>query len=72
MPGAVLTPDGIESLITANEAATLCGVSAAAVRKWVQRETLSPSGLDRRGRQLFRLIDVAKAERATRERARRN
>ncbi|AVI03707.1 hypothetical protein SEA_CONFIDENCE_77 [Gordonia phage Confidence] len=71
MPREVPTPDGIDSLITTTEAATLCGVSTATVRKWVQRNKLEPSGLDDNGRNLFRLIDVAKAERATRTRARR-
>ncbi|QCW22263.1 MerR-like transcriptional regulator [Gordonia phage ThankyouJordi] len=71
MPREVPTPDGIDSLITTTEAATLCGVSTATVRKWVQRNRLAPSGLDDNGRNLFRLIDVAKAERATRQRARR-
>ncbi|WNM74338.1 MerR-like helix-turn-helix DNA binding domain protein [Gordonia phage Thimann] len=71
MPREVPTPDGIDSLITTTEAATLCGVSTATVRKWVQRKQLSPSGLDENGRNLFRVIDVAKAERATRQRARR-
>lgn len=68
---AVLTPEGIDSLITSTEAATLCGVSAATIRKWVQRGNLEPSGLDINGRKLFRLLDVAKAERATRSNARR-
>ncbi|AUV61634.1 MerR-like helix-turn-helix DNA binding protein [Gordonia phage Easley] len=71
MPREVPTPDGIDSLITTTEAATLCGVSTATVRKWVQRNKLQPSGLDEAGRNLFRVIDVAKAERATRQRARR-
>ncbi|QDH93413.1 MerR-like transcriptional regulator [Gordonia phage Dolores] len=71
MPREVPTPDGIDSLITTTEAATLCGVSTATVRKWVQRNKLQPSGLDETGRNLFRVIDVAKAERATRQRARR-
>jgi DNA-binding transcriptional MerR regulator len=68
---AIHTPDGIDSLITANEAATLCGVSADAIRKWLQRGLLTVEGLDERGRNLYRLIDVAKAERSTRDRARR-
>ncbi|QZD97208.1 helix-turn-helix DNA binding domain protein [Gordonia phage Floral] len=71
MPREVPTPDGIDSLITTTEAATLCGVSAATIRKWVQRNKLTPSGLDDHGRNLFRLIDVAKTEHATRGRARR-
>lgn len=69
--GAILTPEGIDSLITATEAATLCGVSVQAISQWVRRGKLAPSGLDERGRKLYRLLDVAKVERATRDRARR-
>lgn len=68
---AILIPEGIEDLITVNEAATLCGVSAVTIRSWANRGILSASGIDMRGRKLYRLIDVAKAERATREKARR-
>lgn len=71
MASAILTPDGIDSQITAAEAATLCGVTAEAIRKWVQRGLLAATGIDTRGRKLYRLLDVAKAERATRDRARR-
>lgn len=67
----MLTPEGIDSLITASEAATLCGVSTDTIYVWVHRGTLSPAGLDERGRKLYRLLDVAKAERATRDKARR-
>lgn len=68
---AILTPEGIDSLITANEAATLCGISAQAVRMWVTRGQLTAAGMDDRGRKLYKLVDVAKAERATRDKARR-
>lgn len=68
---AVFSPDGIDSLITATEAANLCGVSAEAIRQWASRGILEPTGLDDRGRKLYKLLDVARAERATRERARR-
>lgn len=68
---AIMIPEGIEDLITVNEAASLCGVSAEAVRKWASRGLLAASGMDARGRKLYKLIDVAKAERATREKARR-
>lgn len=68
---AILIPEGIDDLITANEAASLCGVSAEAIRKWASRGILSASGMDQRGRKLYKLIDVAKAERATRDKARR-
>lgn len=79
-PTAVLTPEGVESLITAEEAAALCGVSSRAVKNWANRGyvdktgsrvRLPVAGRDRQGRNLYRQIDVAKAEYATRERARR-
>lgn len=68
---AVLTPDGIDSLITAAEAATLCNVSTSTIYVWVNRGTLAPSGINNQGHKVYRLLDVAKAERATRDRARR-
>jgi len=68
---SVLTLEGIDSLIAANEAAGLCGVAAATIRTWAGRGTITAEGSDHRGRKLYRLLDVAKAERATRERARR-
>lgn len=71
MASAVLTPEGIDSLITANEAATLCGVAASTIRVWANRKTIEARGVDEQGRKLYRLLDVAKAERATRQRARR-
>lgn len=68
---AVLTPDGIDSLITAAEAATLCNVSTSTIYVWVNRGTLTPSGINANGHKVYRLLDVAKAERATRDKARR-
>lgn len=68
LPGsAILTPDGINNLITATEAATLCGVTTAAVTNWSARGRLQVRGLDEKGRKLYRLLDVARAERATRD-----
>lgn len=58
--------DGIDSLITASEAGALCGVDTKTIYQWCNRNKLQPAGLDERGRKLFRLLDVAKAERATR------
>jgi len=58
---------GIESLITASAAAALCGVKVQAVTNWVARGHLKPSGLDDRNRKLYKVIDVAKAERLTRD-----
>ncbi|QKY80063.1 helix-turn-helix DNA binding domain protein [Gordonia phage Doggs] len=77
----VLTPDGVDSLITGAEAARLCGVSTVTIRKWTHRgyvdskgagQRLAVAGRDRQGRNLYRMIDVAKAEHATRTRARRS
>lgn len=64
---AIITPDGVQSLITAGEAAALCGVDAKTIYSWCDRGKLSAAGLDTKKRKLFRLIDVAKAERATRD-----
>lgn len=61
----------LQSLVTATEAARHAGVAAATVRSWASRGHLQPAGRDEQGRPLYRLIDVAKAERATREQARR-
>lgn len=69
---AVLTPEGINSQITATEAAALCGVALCTITKWVREERIQPVGLNAQGRKLYRLLDVAKAEHATRERARRS
>lgn len=79
-PTAVLAPDGIESLLTADEAAQLCEVSAKTVRAWANRgyrtrdgaqHKLTVAGRDERGRNLYRAVDVAKAEYATSRRSRR-
>ncbi len=68
---AVLTPEGIDSQITATEAAALCGVTLSAITNWVREGRIQPVGLSAQGRKLYRLLDVAKAEHATRKRARR-
>ncbi|MGW3711445.1 MerR family transcriptional regulator [Streptomyces albogriseolus] len=44
-------------------------MSPRTIRSWVARGHLAPAGLDERGRQLFRLADLARAEHATRDRA---
>lgn len=68
---AVLTPEGIDSQITASEAAALCGVALCTITKWAREERILPVGISRQGRKLYLLLDVAKAERATRDKARR-
>jgi predicted site-specific integrase-resolvase len=67
----VLTPEGIDSQITATEAAALCGVALCTITKWAREGRIEPVGLTIQGRKLYRLLDVAKAELATRNRARR-
>lgn len=76
----VLAPDGVYSLVDADEAARHCQVSKVTVWGWAnrgyraptgQRVKLPVSGKDRDGRNLYCLLHVAKAEAATRKRARR-
>ncbi len=74
----IVTP-GPGGLITTAQAAALCGVKQATIRKWISRGYQLPSGEQRKlpvarksGRvSLLDPVEVAKAERATRERARR-
>lgn len=51
--------------ITANAAA----VSRSAICKWVKRGHLPIAGLDEQERPLYDLVDLARAEKATRSRA---
>lgn len=44
-------------------------VTRPAICNWVTRGHLTPAGLDDRGRPLYDLADLARAERATRPRA---
>jgi hypothetical protein len=67
-----------DALITASQGAELAGVTVAAVCNWVSRGYLKPAEnpqgrviKDSRGRPLYRLLDVAKAEAATSRAARR-
>jgi hypothetical protein len=64
-------PEALDSLITSTEAANLACVGVATISKWRDRGHLTPAAYDDRGRPLYRFIDVARAERATRDRARR-
>ena len=63
-------PD-LNTLLTASEGARYAGVTRYAVSKWRARGHLTPAEYDQAGRPLYRLIDLAKAEHATRKRARR-
>ncbi|MCI3276979.1 helix-turn-helix domain-containing protein [Streptomyces cylindrosporus] len=60
-----------EPWLTVKEAALLAGVDVQTIYSWVRRGHLEVTGLDHRGRKLFRHLDVAKAEMATRTRAKR-
>lgn len=55
-----------EQLVTVAEAAEYAGVAPATVRSWAHRDRLQLVRRDRRGRALYRLADVAAAERAAR------
>lgn len=75
--GAASVPDlDVNALLTAKEAAGYAGVSIAVICKWrerghlpVARDAQGSEIRDRRGRPRYRLLDVAKAENATRQRA---
>ena len=66
----------VNALLTAKEAAGYAGVSIAVICKWRERGHLPIATdakgneiRDERGRPRYRLLDVAKAENATRRRA---
>jgi hypothetical protein len=48
------------------DARRVATVTEAAIRQWVRRGRLRATGLDQDGHQLFALVDVARAELATR------
>lgn len=58
-------------LISVSEAATLAGVSEAAIRQWKRRGHLEAAATDDFGRPLFTGIAVLRAEAKTRRGARR-
>jgi excisionase family DNA binding protein len=60
-----------ELWLTIREAADLTGVSPQTVYSWIRRGHLKVEGLDHRGQKLLRHLDVARAEKATRNRAKR-
>ena len=65
-------PDPVDpnARLTATEAAEFAGVTIQAIVNWRNRGHLRPVAHDH-GRPLYRLLDVARAEYATRRRARR-
>ena len=60
-----------ETWLTVKEAALFVGVDVQTVYSWVRRGHLKVTGLDDRGRKLFRHLDVARAELTTRTKAKR-
>lgn len=70
MPSPI-APELLDSLVTTTQAANLAGVRVSAISNWKDRGHLAPAMHDGRGRPLYRWIDVARAERATRDLARR-
>lgn len=65
-------PDPVDPFarITTSQAAAYAGVTLQAIANWRRRGHLTPVAHDR-GRPLYQLLDVARAEYATRQRARR-
>ncbi|MFD9630068.1 MerR family transcriptional regulator [Streptomyces violascens] len=66
-----LTADLQTTLWTVSQAAEAAGVAPNVVHNWRYRGRLSVADRDRKGRPLFLAIDVIRAEKATREKARR-
>jgi DNA-binding transcriptional MerR regulator len=60
-----------DGLVDTAQAAELCHVGESTIRAWVCRGALEKAGMDERGRSLFEPVAVARAERKTRKRARR-
>jgi predicted site-specific integrase-resolvase len=65
-----ITPDA-SGFITRQQAADLAGVAPDTISQWVLRGHLKV-GFRYKGRVMFHPVDVAKAEFATRKRARRS
>lgn len=63
-------PD-INTLLPTRLAAEAACVSVQVISNWRRRGHLTPASHDQSGRPLYRLIDIAKAEHATRKKARR-
>ncbi|WP_406154958.1 hypothetical protein OG806_02255 [Streptomyces sp. NBC_00882] len=58
-----------ETWLTAKEAALFVGVDIQTVSPWIRRGHREVTRLNHRGRNLFRHLDVAKAELVTRTKA---
>lgn len=67
-----LSVDLVNTYWTVAEAAEAAQVKPNVVRNWKYRGVLVEARRDYRGRPQFRALDVIRAEKATRERARRS
>jgi predicted site-specific integrase-resolvase len=68
----MLVTDGLDQKMTAVEASSVFGVSADLIRKWASLGKIEAVGMDRRGRKLYKLIDIARYEQQTRRAAGRS
>lgn len=66
---ALIPMESLDDLATAADASVALGIPAATIRQWAARKHLQPSGLDERNRPMYRIIDVLRAARDTRQRA---
>lgn len=66
-----LSGDLTTTLWTADQAAEAAGVTSNVVRNWKYRGRLEEARRNAAGQPLFRAVDVIRAEKATRQRARR-
>jgi DNA-binding transcriptional MerR regulator len=64
-----LVPETLDNLLSVREAASLCGVAVSTVHGWAHRGLLEPSDIDPSGHRLYKMIDVLRAARDTRQRA---
>lgn len=71
MKPVVINGDITEATWTAAEAADAVGVKTQTIWQWKRRGHLTPVGINDEGLLVFKVLDVARAELATRERARR-
>lgn len=60
-----------DGLITTRQAAMIARVRPDTILVWVHRGHLAKAGLDEKGHNLYRPLDVARAEQKTRQAARR-
>ena len=60
-----------DGYITTDQAAAMARVQVGTIRAWVARGHLAKAGLDERGHNLYRPLDVARAEAKLRKAARR-